>query len=474
MPEAQFTNTQEYQIKLLAYMLANHDFCSIAADALEHEHFSDKALQWYFDALSKADPRLTPVTLKEELIKSARKRVISEDEIDKYLDYFGFIKRKPLPAEEEYINQELSRFIKQQAVKRALTDAWDLAKEGEWDLIVDSMSTAVTKGVDILDTGYFYFETTKQRLTDRLNRTYSAKLSTGIPDLDDILYGGIRTKQLGLICGGTGRGKSIFLEWLARVAVLSGQKVVYYTLELSDIDVADRFDALFSQIKINELKTYNNELFTALSPMSAKYADHLVIKEYPADTATVSTLKAHLRQLAGVGFLPDLVIVDYLDLLKPHRNYTSQHAELDAITKALHGFSKEMDVRVWTATQLNRSGMVMETPDETAVAGAVAKLYTADIALFLAATKEEMQDQEMRVVVAKNRNGPAPRTIKIDTDYARMTFYKPMPEVSAAGTTDSSGEDNSQEEYGQEDSAEDNYVSEVDGAEEEDGVLILQ
>lgn len=432
--EEQFAETQEYQIKLLSYMLNNHEFCDIARDALKSELFSDRALQWYFDTLTQASPRLTQVTLQEELIKAAKAKRIRPTELDKYLEYYEFLKTRPLPVEEQYIREKLGKFIRRQAVKTALVDAFDYAKQERWDEIVDSMTAAVNAGVDSLDAGYFYFENIQDRLASRMNAQALEKLTTGIPELDSMLYGGIKPKQLGLIAGGTGRGKSIFLEWLARVAVLLGKKVVYYTLELSEEDVADRFDALFSQIKINELKTYNNQVFNALSPLSSKFSDHLVIKEYPADTATVGTIKAHLRQLSGVGFIPDLVIVDYLDLLKPHRHYNSTHEELDSITKALHGFAKEYETRVWTATQLNRAGLVMETPDETTIAGAVSKLFTADIAMFLAATAEEREDQELRIVVAKNRNGPAPRTIKIDTDYARMTFYKPSVQPNMAPT----------------------------------------
>lgn len=435
MSEDQFTNTREYQIKLLSYMLANPNFCDLAGDVLTGEEFSDKALQWFFDTLAKAKIKLTPATLKETLIGAAKAKQIRADQIEKYVEYFDLLKVKPLPVEEEHISEELGKFIKRQAVKRAITDAWSLAKNEQWDDIVDLVTEAVTKGAQSLESGYFYFEKTQDRLATRVSATTEERLSTGIPGLDQILYGGLKPKQLGLVAGGTGRGKSIFLEWLAQVAILLGKKVVYYTLELPEDEVANRFDALFSQIKINELKTYNNDVFSKLVPMASKFGGSLVIKEYPADTATIHTLKAHLRQLSSLGFVPDLIIVDYLDLLKPHRTYNSQYEEIDAITKALHGFAKESRTRIWTATQLNRSGLTMETPDESSVAGAISKLFTADVAMFLAATNAEREDQEIRIIVAKNRNGPAPRTVKIDTDFARMTFYKQPPTPTTAATT---------------------------------------
>lgn len=434
----QFTDSREYQIKLLAYMLNNHDFCNIAGDVLKHEHFSDKALQWFFDTMSVSPIRLTAATLQQEMVKAVKAKTIRQDEIDKYIEYYDFIKVKPVPVEEQHINDELGTFIRTQATKSALAESWKLMETESWDEIIDKLQTAVTSGLDVLELGNFYFQNYQQRLTDRASAVSLPKLSTGIPDLDDVLYGGLKPKQMGLIAGGTGRGKSVCLAWLARVAVLLGKKVVYYTFELSEEDIAERFDALFAHIKINELKTYDNKLFSTLSNLAPQYADHLVIKEYPPDTATVGTLKGHLRQLSGIGFVPDLVVVDYLDLIKPHRTYNSSHEELDAITKALRGVAVEFATRVWTATQLNRSGMAMETPDETAIAGAVAKLFTADVSIFMAQNKEEREDEIMRLLIAKNRNGPAGRTIKLDTDYSHMTFYR-KPIVPAAGQTPPAG-----------------------------------
>jgi replicative DNA helicase len=427
MSEETFAYTEEYQAKVLAYMMRSSQFCTLASEVLEPEHFCNKALQWYFTNISTAAPRLTSVTLKEELIRAAKGKSLKEDEIPKFVEVYDTL-QMPIPIEEEeHLRLSMNRFVRTQSVKRAIIDSLDLIDKGDWDQIVDVVSEAASTGLDVLSVGHDYFADFEDRLSRRDQAELSRKLATGVPSLDEILYGGIKNKQLGLIAGGTGRGKSIFLEWLARVAILLGKKVVYYTLELSEDDVADRFDSLFAHVRPGDLKQQYSQVFTEVSTYAHKFGSSLIIKEYPADSATVNSLSTHFRQLCSMGIHPDLVIVDYLDLLKPHRTYNSSHEELDAITKALHGMSKDLNTRIWTATQLNRAGIVMETPDETAIAGALSKLFTVDIALFLAQTTEEREDEIMRIFVAKNRNGPAGRTVKIDTDYSFMTFYKPPP-----------------------------------------------
>jgi hypothetical protein len=73
---------------------------------------------------------------------------------------------------------------------------------------------------------------------------------------------------------------------------------------------------------------------------------------------------------------------------------------------------------------MNRSGMVSDNPNEANIAGAIDKLFSVDVAVFMAQSKEEREYQEMRLSFIKNRNGPAGKSVKLETDYGYMTFYK--------------------------------------------------
>lgn len=431
MTEDKFANDEDYQQKVLAYALYDDEFRGISGTALTPEDWANKPLQWYFETISKSPVPLTPFTLKEELVKAVKAKKVREEEIDKYVEAFQVISKRPTPPEEEYIRTDLSRFMKTQAMKRAILNSFDLIEKGDWDTIISDVTEATKVGMDITSIGQDYFGEYIERIARRTAGTSSSKFPTGITEVDDILTGGPEQKQLALVAGGTGRGKSIFLEWVGRTAILLGKTVVYYTLEIPEDKIGARYDSLFSRVKIKEIKHFPHEVENALLGYSTKYKGKLIIKEYPADSATVHTIRAHIRQLHSSGIVPDMVIVDYLDLLKPHRNYSSMYEELDSITKALHGLAKELNVCVWTATQLNRSGITAENPDETAISGSLAKLYTVDIALFLAQTNEEREDEQMRIIVSKNREGLTGRTIKIDTDYAYMTFLR----SSLAGIT---------------------------------------
>lgn len=415
--------SEEYQTKVLAYMLQNPNFASIAKETIDREHFANRALQWYFDVIGNSAIPLTPITLREELLKAVGQKTIKEHEVDKVAGYYSFIKQTVLPFEEEHIQATFSKFIRRQAMKQAILESMDLIKHDQWDEVVDKVETARNKGLDILTIGHNFFADFEKRLADRQIQDEIRRLSTGIPELDALMYGGLKNKQMGLVVGGSGRGKSIFLEWLARVGVLMGQQVVYYTLELSHEDIAERFDSLFCHIKPQELKSMNDQVYKELHQYAAKFGNNLIIKEYPEDEASINTIKAHYKQLAAIGVKPGLVIIDYLDLMKPHRVYKDVNQEQAAVAKACRGMSKTFNTRVWSALQLNRGGMVQDTPDEAGLAGSIGRMYTADALIIMAQNKEEREDNIMRLFMKKNRNGPAERTIKIATDFEHMTFY---------------------------------------------------
>lgn len=418
--------SEEYQVKVLAYMLQNPNFTLIAKEAIDREHFANKALQWYFDAIANATAPLTPVTLKEELLKAAKNKLIKEHEVDKVVGYYGFVKVPVVPSEEEHIQATFGRFVRRQAMKQAFLDGIDLVKSDDDEKLDEAIAlieAARNKGTDILTLGHRFFADFEMRLSRRQQQDEVRRLSTGIPELDAMMYGGLKNKQMGLVVGGSGRGKSIFLEWLARVAVLMGQQVVYYTLELSEEDISERFDSLFCHIKPQELKSLNTRVYEELHKFHDRFGNNLIVKEYPEDEASINTIKAHYKQLASIGVTPGLVVIDYLDLMKPHRHYNDINQEQASIAKACRGMSKKFNTRVWSALQLNRGGMVQDTPDESGLAGSISRMYTADALIIMAQTKDEREDNIMRLFIKKNRNGPSERTIKIATDFEHMTFY---------------------------------------------------
>ena len=141
--------------------------------------------------------------------------------------------------------------------------------------------------------------------------------------------------DFGLIFGNPGGGKSWSLVSLGGYAVRMGYNVLHYTLELGEEYVGKRYDAFFTKIDVRHLEA-NKEKVEEIVP---QLPGRLIIKEYPTGRATISTIESHITKCTGMGIKPDLVIIDYVDLLSSRRTNRERKDEIDDIYQSTKGLS---------------------------------------------------------------------------------------------------------------------------------------
>ena len=132
----------------------------------------------------------------------------------------------------------------------------------------------------------------------------------------------------------------------------------------------------------------------------------LIIKEYPTKSASTETIKNHIERLKKRGIEPDMIIVDYADLLRPVKETREKRHDLENIYEELRGIAQIYDCPLWTASQTNRSGLNAEVITMEAISEAFNKCFVSDFIFSLSRTIEDKNANTGRVFVAKNRNGP--------------------------------------------------------------------
>jgi len=211
---------------------------------------------------------------------------------------------------------------------------------------------------------------------------------------------------------GVNVGKSMGLVWLASQALLAGYNVAYYTLELSDTMTGLRFDSCLAKHNLTELiedidgdyrKVIGNKLKEVRNRTNKNV--HLIIKEYPTKSASVNTIRNHLINLKHKGIVPDLVCVDYADLLRSSQKYKDKRYELEAIVEELRGLAKEYNVALWSASQSNRLGLNSRILDLIVISEALAKAMVADVVLSIGIDYELNSQKKACYFLAKNRIG---------------------------------------------------------------------
>ena len=436
-----FQFDRKFQIGILALMMQRHDFLLMASDIIKAEYFEDKVLIWFFQKLRdfyiKYGHAPDRAALENEILIACKKKTIRPSELQEYVDVR--MKLTQRVNSQDYVIEQVIRFCRRQAGRKIYLETapiMDTADEDDWDDILERLAAVRNIGMNYLDVGVRYFEDVGQRTHRRFTGDDRTISPTGIAgwdtngrrvNLDDYLQGGCKGGQLAMWMGGTGVGKSIALPQMGKRAVVDGLNVVHYTLELSEEDIADRYDASWSHVNFSSLTTPGSimEVDGHIRKLASRprYANRLIIKEYPTGTATVATIRSHLKQLEQMNWYPDVIIVDYLDLLKPLTNYKDEYADLGAIARDLRGMAMELKVPVWSATQTNRSGLNQEVVDIEHIGDSLKKAQIADIVLALSATREDRDNNVLKIFLAKNRNGPAKRQIEIRSDYSRMLLY---------------------------------------------------
>ena len=311
-------------------------------------------------------------------------------------NYFARIHNSQVTGS-EYIKSTALDFCRKQKLKEAMIKSVPLLERSSFDQIAKIINDAIKLG-DHTDQGYDYVKDFERRFEIKAR----GPISTGWTEIDELCKGGLGKGELGVVIAPTGAGKSMALVHLGAEALKLKKTVIHYTLELADTVVASRYDSCLTKIPLNHLHSFKEEIYEKVQDMEGV----LIVKEYPTKSASTRSLRTHLEKLKMRDVHPDMVIVDYGDLLRPISNKNEKRHELESIYEEMRGLAKEFDCCLWTASQTNRSGLNAEVITMESISEAFNKCFVSDFIFSLSRTVEDKQSNTGRFFVAKNRNGP--------------------------------------------------------------------
>jgi len=421
-----------FQSKIISSLLSDKKFIQTISDILEPEYFDSDANKWlcketrdYFFEY-KTTPTLEVMKVK---IDDMENEVLQVSVVENLKESWRNIEATDL----KFVQEQTLEFCRNQVMKNAIMDSVDLIEVGQYDQIKKLVDNAMKAGSD-RDLGHEYIIGIEERLTQSSRNT----IKTGWDPIDDVMDGGLASGELGVVVAPAGIGKSWCLQTLGASAVKKGLNVVHYTLELNENYVGLRYDTVFSGVTTANIKFYQEDVKKKIDQLEGT----LLIKYFPTKSASVQTLTSHLSQIELQGNKPDLVLVDYADILKGVGS-EKRHV-LENIYEDLRGLAGEMDCPIWTASQANRSSLEEEVIDATKVAEAYSKVMIADFVVSVSRKVEDKIANTGRFHVIKNRFGPDGITYpsSINTNIGKIDVY----ESSTQGGQDAQGKmDNSQE-----------------------------
>jgi replicative DNA helicase len=277
----------------------------------------------------------------------------------------------------DWFLEEFELFTRRQELERAILKSADLLEKGQFDpvekLIKDAVQISLTK-----DMGTDYFDDPRARLLAL--KSNNGQNSTGWPALDKLLYGGFNRGELQIFAGGSGSGKSLFMQNLAVNWAQAGLSGVYITLELSEGLCSYRIDSMMTNTATKDIFRDIDTVEMKVKMMQKK-AGRLQIKYMPAQS-TVNDIRAYLKELQiQTGLKADFLCVDYLDLLMPVSAKVSPNdlfVKDKYVSEELRNLAKELNILFVTASQLNRAAVEEIEFDHSHISGGISKINTAD------------------------------------------------------------------------------------------------
>jgi archaellum biogenesis ATPase FlaH len=310
---------------------------------------------------------------------------------------------------------EFEGFTKRQELERAILKSADLLEKGEYEpvekIIKDAVQISLTK-----DMGTDYFEDPRARLMALKDN--NGQISTGWPAMDRKLFGGMNKGELNIFAGGSGSGKSLFMQNLAVNWVTQGLNGVYLTLELSEGLSAMRIDSMLTNVSTKEVFKDLDTVEMKVK-MTGKKAGNLQIKYMPAQS-NVNDIRAYLKELQiKNNWNVDFLLIDYLDLLMPVSAKVSPSdlfVKDKYVSEELRNLAKELDCVFVTASQLNRGAVDEIEFDHSHISGGLSKINTADnvFGIFTSRAMRERGRYQIQLMKTRSSSGVGQ---KIDLEF---------------------------------------------------------
>jgi hypothetical protein len=121
--------------------------------------------------------------------------------------------------------------------------------------------------------------------------------------------------------------------------------------------------------------------------------------------ASIATIEAHIQKITDLGHRPNLIIIDYVDLLKSKRKSIDKKDEIDDIYISTKGMARDLKIPIWTVSQVNRAGAKDDVIEGDKAAGSYNKIMIADFAMSLSRKRQDKVNGTGRIHIMKNRYG---------------------------------------------------------------------
>ena len=408
---------------VVAQMSGDRAYLGKIVDSCDPEFFHNKDIKVFMTKVLEFFKKHLSIPNKTEI------EVMCDDVEVKSIDsVFSIIENMDGGYNQDELMSNTEKFFRERGVYNGLVKVTEnlssqnpKVKKYTESQILDIFTKACNLSI-IDDIGWNYIDRMKD-FTAEITKP-QITIPTGYKWLDMMLGGGWQAegKALYVFQAGTNVGKSIMLGNIAANAFLAGKNVLLPTLEMSEVMYISRIVAKINGLYINTMKKNTVQIENITSVLKSRGAGTLIVKEFPTKATTVSRIASWIEQVERSGIKPDLLVVDYLNLLSPGREVNNTYEDGKICAEQLRALTYDIKCPCITATQLNRQGMKKENAGLDDVSESIGTQYTADFVASMWATDDDKKLGIMHIGIQKSRFERNWGVCNMKIDYPTMTI----------------------------------------------------
>lgn len=408
---------------ILFKVLTDREYLNSLAPHLSSSLFTNKDVGRVIDHIVNFFNERSAVPTITEL----KARLHSEQDKSALASIKPKIQDLDLDLNKQELIENTEKFLKERFVYKTILNVAESFTDNSFNLETALSEFEKAYSISLTENlGSWYLENIENHAKE-LTTVYNP-IPTGWKFFDEKTEGGFFPKTLTVFAGQVNVGKSIVLGNITTNMLLADKNVLLITLEMSEFMYSKRISSQLTQIPHNELKLYTTELIEQIKHISRGLQSKLIIKEYPPKSITVRQIDSFITKLKRKGFNPDIVVIDYINLLHPVAKNLNSYAEVKEIAEHLRALAFKYNIPFVSATQLNRGSFNTSSPGMEGIAESIGLAATCDV---ICSLWQEEEDKELGIInmgMQKNRFGPNYGHGCFKCNYSTLTLKETNPD----------------------------------------------
>jgi len=419
------------ELLIFKNLISNEEYTRKVLPFLKEEYFKDSVDNLLFKEINDYILKYNSNPTYEALIITFNDKKISEDLFNSLMETLQELKEYDEKSNLQWIIDKTEQFCKDKSIYLALRKSLDIIenrdKNHDVGAIPAIMQEALAVGFD-KDIGLDYLNSAEHRYEYYTRK--EEKIPFGIDYLNKITNGGFSKKTLNVFVAGSNVGKTLTLCDLAANYLVQGKNVVYFTMEMSEEEIAKRIDANLLDYNLSDLENVTEqEYIKRFKKLKDKIVGDIIVKQYPI--ANALDFDNFLNELdLKKNFKADAVIVDYLGLCSSVRfkgnGNVNSYNYVKAISEEIRAYvGIRHNVVVVSAGQLNRNGSRSSDPTAEDIAESMGIQFTGDFVCVIITSDELASLNQYLFKQLKSRYSNKNKYTKfvIGVDYDKQRLY---------------------------------------------------